>query len=394
MSGPGRTEHLAIISGVGKSQVGRRLGRSDLDLTAQACDRALADAGLSARDVDGLVAWPGEWPAARGFCGPALGRVKDALGLDVAWHAAVQDGPSQLASVMSAVMAVASGYARHVLVYRTTSEATGQAGVGRDTTSPADVTGVTGLQEWLRPFGAVSAAHWLAMLAQRYLHETGATREQIGGLAIATRRWAGLNPDAVYRAPLTIDEYLSARMITTPLCLYDCDVPADGSVAVLVSAAETGSGLRAPVRIEAMGSMLSARPFWDQWSGPLDLPQRDSARHLWSRTSLRPADVDVAQLYDGFSILALLWLEAAGFCAPGEAAGFVASGERTGPGGSLPLNTGGGQLSGGRLHGFGLFHEAVVQLRGEAGERQVAGAETAFVGAGGGPLGGCFLLTR
>jgi acetyl-CoA acetyltransferase len=394
MSGPGRTEHLAIISGIGKSQVGRRLGRSDLDLTAQACDRALADAGLTARDVDGLVAWPGEWPAARGFCGPALGRVKDALGLDVAWHAAVQDGPSQLASVMSAVMAVASGYARHVLVYRTTSEATGQAGGGRDTTSPADVTGVTGLQEWLRPFGAVSAAHWLAMLAQRYLHETGATREQVGGLAIATRRWAGLNPDAVYRAPLTIGEYLSARMITTPLCLYDCDVPADGSVAVLVSAAETRSGLRAPVRIEAMGSMLSARPFWDQWSGPLDLPQRDSARHLWSRTNLRPADVDVAQLYDGFSILALLWLEAAGFCAPGEAAGFVAGGERTGPGGPLPLNTGGGQLSGGRLHGFGLFHEAVVQLRGEAGERQVAGAETAFVGAGGGPLGGCFLLTR
>jgi acetyl-CoA acetyltransferase len=203
-----------------------------------------------------------------------------------------------------------------------------------------------------------------------------------------------LNPDAIYRTPLSIEEYLSARMISTPLCLYDCDVPADGSVAVLVSAAQTRADLRAPVRIEAMGSRLAARPFWDQWGGPLDLPQRDAARHLWSRTSLRPADVDVAQLYDGFSILALLWLEAAGFCDPGQAAVFVASGERTGPGGELPLNTGGGQLSGGRLHGFGLFHEAVVQLRGDAGERQVTGAETAFVGAGGGPLGGCFLLTR
>src|SRR5262249_42592736 len=114
---------------------------------------------------------------------------------------------------------------------------------------------------------------------------------------------------------------------------------------------------------------------------------------LWSRTSLRPADVDVAQLYDGFSILTIVWLEAAGFCAPGEAAEFVAGGKRTGPGGVLPLNTGGGQLSGGRLHGYGLVYEAVAQLRGGTGERQVRDAEVAFVGAGGGPLGGCMLLT-
>ncbi|WP_224112484.1 thiolase family protein [Mycobacterium avium] len=394
MSGsPERTEHRALISGIGKSQVGRRLGRSDLGLTIEACRRALADAGVSAPEVDGLVAWPGEWPAARGFCGPAVGRVKDALGLEPSWHAALQDGPSQLASVMSAVMAVASGYVRHVLVYRTTSEATGQAGGGRNTASPADVMGVVGLQEWLRPFGAVTAAHWLAMVAQRYLHESGASREHIGGLAVTTRSWAALNPDAVYRTPLTIDDYLSARMISDPLCLYDCDVPVDGSVAVLISAAEARPDLRAPVRIEAMGGRLVSRPFWDQWSDPLDLPQRDSAEHLWSRTTLRPADVDVAQLYDGFSILAIAWLEAAGFCSRYEAADFVAGGHRIGPGGSLPLNTAGGQLSAGRLHGFGFLHEAVVQLRGEADQRQVDGAQTAFVGAGGGPLGGCMLLT-
>lgn len=388
-----RTEDRALIAGVGQSEVGRRLGRPDLDLTVEACRRALDDAGLRTEDIDGLVAWPGEWPAAPGFCGPAVGRVKDALGLELSWHLAAQDGPSQLSAVMSAVLAVASGYARHVLVYRTTSEATGQGGGGRNTMSPADVTGVVGLQEWLRPLGAVTAAHWLAMVAQRYYHETGATREQVGGLAVSTRRWAGLSPDAVYRKPLTIEDYLASRMITSPLCLYDCDVPADGSVAVVVSAAETRPDLRRPVRIAAMGSALSSRPFWDQWTHPLDLPQADSARHLWSRTELRPGDVDVAQLYDGFSILCLVWLEAAGFCGRGEAASFVAGSERIGPGGSLPLNTGGGQLSGGRLHGFGLLREAVVQLQGAAGERQVSGAETAFVGAGGGPLGGCFLLT-
>lgn len=389
-----QTEHRTLISGVGKSQVGRRLGRSDLDLTVEACTRALADAGLTTADIDGLVAWPGEWPAAPGFCGPAAGRVKDALGLEPSWYAALQDGPSQLASVMSAVMAVASGYARHVLVYRTTSESTGQAGGRRDTTSPADVVGVTGLQEWLRPFGAVTAAHWLAMLAQRYLHESQATREQIGGLAIATRRWAALNPAAIYRTPLTLDDYLGARMIADPLCLFDCDVPVDGSVAIVVSAADTRADLRTPVRIEAMGGKLASRPFWDQWDGPLDLPQRDAAQHLWSRTSLRPSDIDVAQLYDGFSILTIAWLEAAGFCAPFEAAAFVADGRRTAPGGEFPLNTSGGQLSAGRLHGFGFLHEAVTQLRNEADERQVPNAETAFIGAGGGPLGGCMLLTR
>ncbi|ETB15900.1 DitF protein, partial [Mycobacterium avium 09-5983] len=166
--------------------------------------------------------------------------------------------------------------------------------------------------------------------------------------------------------------------------LYDCDVPVDGSVAILVSAVETRADLRAPVRIEAMGGKLASRPLWDQWADPLNLPQRDSARHLWSRTTLRPSDVDVAQLYDGFSILTIVWLEAAGFCDPYEGAAFVAGGQRIGPGGSLPLNTGGGQLSGGRLHGFGFLHEAVAQLRGETGERQVHGAETAFVGTGGG----------
>lgn len=390
---PVNTEHRTLIAGVGKSQVGRRLGRSDLDLTVEACERALADAGVAAADVDGLIAWPGEWPAARGFCGPAVGRVQDALGVNPAWHAGMQDGPSQLGAVMSAVLAVASGYVRHALVYRTTSEATGQAGGGRNTTSPADVVGVVGLQEWLRPFGAVTAAHWLAMVAQRYLHESGATKRQIGGLPVSTRNWASMTPDAVYRTPINIDDYLEARMISDPLCLYDCDVPVDGSVAVLISAAETRSDLRAPIRIEAMGAMLTSRPFWDQWADPLDLPQRDSARHLWSRTSLRPSDVDVAQLYDGFSILTIAWLEAAGFCGPYEAAAFVEGGQRIGPGGQLPLNTAGGQLSGGRLHGFGFLHEAVLQLRGDTGERQVPGAETAFVGAGGGPLGGCLLLT-
>jgi acetyl-CoA acetyltransferase len=367
--------------------------RSDLSLTVEACQRALDDAGLTTSDIDGLIAWPSEWPAAPGFCGPSVGRVKDALSLDLAWHSGVQDGPSQISAVMSGVLAVASGFCRNVLVYRTTTESTGQMGAGRSTSGPGDIAGVQGIQEWVRPFGAVSAANWLALLARRYMHETGATREQIGGLAVSSRRWASLNPDAVYRDLITLEDYLAGRMISSPLGLYDCDVPVDGSVAVIVSAAETDADLRAPVRIAAMGSALSVRPFWDQYQNALDVPQPDAARQLWSRTDLTPADVDVAQLYDGMSILCLVWLESLGLCDPGEAAAFVAGSERIGPGGQLPLNTGGGQMSGGRLHGFGLLHEACAQLQGRCGDRQVSDARVALVAAGGGPLAGAFLLT-
>jgi acetyl-CoA acetyltransferase len=121
---------------------------------------------------------------------------------------------------------------------------------------------------------------------------------------------------------------------------------------------------------------------------------RDAAAHLWSRSELGPGDVDVAELYDGFSFLALAWLEALGFCRPGESGPFVEGGKRIARDGELPLNTDGGQLSAGRLHGFGLLHEACLQLRGEAGERQVPGAEVAVVANGGGPVAGCALLTR
>ena len=118
-----------------------------------------------------------------------------------------------------------------------------------------------------------------------------------------------------------------------------------------------------------------------------------AAKHLWSRTSLRPADVDAVQLYDGFSVLALVWLEALGFCKPGEGGAFVEGGSRIGLGGELPLNTSGGQLSAGRLHGYGLVHESVLQLRGQAGDRQVAGAQVVAVSNGGGPIAGTMLLT-
>jgi acetyl-CoA acetyltransferase len=393
--GDPRLEQRVVISGIGLSEVGRRLGRADLDLTVEAARRAIADAGLTNADIDGVVAFPGEWPGTPGFNGPNAWRTKHALNLDLNWHVGSLEGPAQLTGVMNAAMAVATGLCRHVLAYRCTTEATAQGTGGRRATAPADAAGLPGMFfQWTRPFGAVSAANWLAQPYQRYLHETGARREQVGWLAVTQRANAAKNPAAVYRDPITIDDYMAARMITSPLCLYDCDVPADGCVAVIISTADYAPDAPRPVNIEAIGSGLHVKPFWDQWRTPLDFVAADAARHMWSRTDLTVDDIDVAGLYDGFSFLTLMWLEILGFCGVGEAADFVDGGDRISLGGTIPLNTGGGQLSGGRIHGWSHLYEVCTQLRGEAGERQVEGAEVGVVGAGGGPMGGALLLTR
>lgn len=389
-------ERRAIISGIGQSQIGRRLGRTGLDLTIEASLRAVRDAGLTLSDIDGLSTYPGGSPAgSSGFAGPGTPEVQDALRLNLNWHSGGLEGAAQLAAVVNAVMAVGAGLARHVLVYRTVTEATEQGSGGRQPIGNGGAGGVSGAMQWTLPFRAFSAANWLAMNAQRHFHEFGTTREQLGMIAITARRHAGLNPVAIYRDPLTLDDYLSARMITTPFGLYDCDVPVDGSTALIVSKAEHAGAVDHPVaRIEAVGTALRGRPSWDQWDDLTTMAARDAAAHLWSRTDLKPSDVDVAELYDGFSFLTMAWLEAFGFCGRGEAGPFVEGGERIALGGELPLNTHGGQLSAGRLHGFGFIHEACVQLRGEGAARQVDGAEVAIVGNGGGPVAGAMLLTR
>jgi acetyl-CoA acetyltransferase len=234
------------------------------------------------------------------------------------------------------------------------------------------------------------------MFAQRHFHEFGTTREQLAQIALNARRNAAGNPHAIYRDPLTLEDYLAARMISTPFCLYDCDVPVDGSTALIVSRTETARDLRRPlVRVEAIGSALHGRPSWDQFDDLTTMALRDASAMLWQRTDLRPADVDVAELYDGFSFIALAWLEALGFCPHGEGGRFIADGKRIALDGEIPLNTQGGQLSGGRLHGFGFLHEACVQLWGEGGERQVPGdPRVAVAAAGGGPLGGALMVVR
>lgn len=393
-------ERKAVISGVGQSQVGRRLYRDPLDLTIDAALAAVADAGLTLDDIDGLATYPGNMDVPPGFSGAGITEVHDALRLELNWFTGGLELPAQLGSVVDACAAVATGLASHVLCFRTVWEASAQGDKSRASVTAGGGGGGTyrasGFMQWTLPFGAPSAANWIAMMAQRHFHEFGTTREQLAQIALNARRNAALNPQAIYTDPMTLDDYLSVRMISTPLCLYDCDVPADGSTAFVVSRADAAADLRRPpVHVEAVGTAIHGRPSWDQWDDLTTMASRDAAAMMWERTDLAPADVDVAELYDGFSFITLAWLEALGFCEHGEGGPYLEGGRRIALDGELPLNTHGGQLSAGRLHGYGFLHEACLQLWGEAGDRQVGGQpEVAVAASGGGPLASCLLLTR
>jgi len=384
----------AVISGAGQSAVGRRLMRDPLDLTIDAVLAALADAGLTTADVDGIATYPGGINQPPGFAGGiGVAELQDALRLELDWYAGGIESPGQLGAIVQAALAVHAGLARHVVCFRTVCEASAQGTQGRSAVMSRGE--VSGFMQWLAPFGAPSAAVYVAMLAARHFHEYGTTREQLAQIALTCRANAALNPSAIYRDPLTLDDYLSARMISEPLGLFDCDVPADGSTAIVVSRADTLADLpKTPIRFEAIGTALHGRAVRDQWEDLTTMGCRDAAAMLWRHTDLTPSDVDVAQLYDGFSFMALAWLEALRFCEPGEGGPFVDGGARIARTGDLPLNTGGGQLSAGRLHGFGHVHEAVRQLWGEGGDRQVPGGPEVVVVGNGGPNAGCLLLTR
>ena len=384
-----RFEHRSVLSGIGRSKFGRRQMVDPLSLTVDACLAAIADAGLTLEDIDGLSTYPGAVGA--GMSEGGVTAVEEALRIRPTWTNGGGDLPGPGGSVIAAMLAVASGLCRHVLCFRTVWESTYRTlGLGH---APGRVSG--SLMEWRAPFGAMSAANWIAMNATQYFHRYGATREMLGMIAINGRANAARNPAAIYRDPLTMDDYLAARLISTPFGLYDCDVPCDGSVAVIVSDASVAGDLpNGAIRVEAVGTQILERVSWDQGTITHEPQVLGQSAHLWTRTSLRPADVDLALLYDGFTFNAISWLEALGFCGLGEAQDWLDEGRRIALDGELPVNPHGGQLSEGRTHGYGFIYEAVTQLRHAAGERQVADATTAVVTSGGGTPSGVLLLQR
>lgn len=385
-------EDRVAVTGVGQSRLGRRLMVDPLSLTVDACLQAVADAGLTLAEIDGLSTYPGSPAVHPGMSEGGIMALEEALRIRPTWVNGGGDLPGQNGSIIAAMLAVAAGLCRHVLCFRTVWEASHAALVRSGDWIPP-VERATGMAEERSPYGAVSAANWIACQASHYLHRYGVSRDVLGWIAVNARTNAARNPEAVYRDPITIDDYHAARMISSPFGLYDCDVPIDGAVAVIVSAVETAADCRNPaVLVEAVGTQIMERLSWDQ-STLTHLPQSlGPSAHLWSRTDLRHDDVDVALLYDGFSFNALSWLEGLGFCEFGGATDFVDEGRGIGMRGRLPLNPHGGQLSAGRTHGYGLFREAVLQLRGQAHGRQVENARVAVVTAGGGVPSGAILL--
>ena len=291
------------------------------------------------------------------------------------------------------MLAVSSGLCRHVVCFRTVWQST-YAELAKRAGGNGGRRRASGFEEHLAPFG-VQAVNTVAMAASQHFARYGTTRETLGWVALNARANAARNPTAVFQDPLTMEDYLASRPISSPLGLLDCDPLCDGSVAVVVSALDAAGALRhPPVRVEAVGMQITERPEWDQGVLSHEPQVLGPASHLWSRTDLRPADVDVAELYDGFTFNCITWLEALGFCGIGEAKDFLDTGKRIALDGDLPLNTHGGQLSHGRTHGMGLVHEAITQLRGDGGPRQVRHAATAVVSTGGLTPGGVILFRR
>jgi len=395
----GHFEKNAIISGLGISRIGRRTGIDGLELTLEAARAAIADAGLTPADIDG-VGTLGDTPMAT---------VVEALGLQATDQTRGFDTGGVIIPVLSACRAVGEKRARHVLVYRTVNMLGGamtEAPAGaadNPLANPPVEPRAPGSRRKLAAFEdigdllaahAYSAANWVAMHCMLHMHRYGTTKEQLGWLAINSRRNAALNPRAVFKDPITMADYLAARPISTPFGLLDCDVPIDGSIAVIVSHRDYAPDCpNRPVAVEAIGGSYGSGGWFHRDDFP-KMASVDAANEMWARTDLTPADVDVAELYDGFTFLTFAWLEALGFCGEGEAGPFVQGATRIALDGELPLNTYGGQLSAGRMHGYWLLHEACLQLRGQAGDRQLAKRpEVAVAAAGGGPIAGCLLLT-
>jgi acetyl-CoA acetyltransferase len=373
------------IAGIGETPFAKRLEPSEKELACQAILAALEDAGIDPSEVDGLASYTME----------TTDEVEIARNLgvgDVTFFAQVgYGGGAGPATLGLLAMAVATGQCRVGVAWRSRKRGSGGrpwAGAMQAPSTPA---------AWTRPFGLLRPADEIALLTRRYMHETGATRDHLANVAIAVRKMANRNPRALMAdRPLTRDEYMAARWISEPLCLFDNCLETDGALAcVIVSAEHARDCRRTPVYLHAFGQGIPRQhhTMVNYWcDDPLRGPGWTCARQLWSQSDLRPRDVPVAQLYDAFTPLVLFSLEAYGFCARGEAAAFSENGNLE-LGGRLPVNTSGGGLSEAYVHGFNLINEGVRQLRG-ASVNQVENAQACLVTGGEGVPTSAMILRR
>jgi acetyl-CoA acetyltransferase len=381
----------AAAVGVGYSTTGRSTGLTSWQLALQAATAAMADAGMGPEDLDGVaLLWgvAGPAPAGLDMVDPMdLGYM---LGISpLNWYASA--GPSYIGPAVQAVAAIRAGFCHTVLTLRIIKQrlsATEQLSQGT-----GDIR-AGGDAQFTAPFGSVSPLISIAALpAQRHMAVYGTTEEQFGAHVVAQRYHASLNDDAIFRDPLTIDDYLAARYVSKPVRLLDCDYPVDSASAVIFTTEERARDWRSkPVFVEAASYSSVQYATFDNLDDINHNSPFHAAEKLWSRTDLRPADVDCAQLYDGFTIIVFHWLEALGFCGIGESGPYVEAGT-TRLGGALPVNTDGGACNVGRRHGANFCIEAIRQIRGECGARQVPDAEVAVWANAVGPFSGAMLMT-
>ena len=358
------------VAGIGFSAIERRTARPLGAFALDAAVAAVADCGLKISDIDGLATYP-----SAPFVGAANRDGEDVITVEffltqkrmgeIAWYAQAGEG-LVCASVRDATNALLAGACKYVLVWRAMYVPPGTYG-------SAAMRHATGDAQFTAPYGVVSPLQWHALVYRRYLETYGAKRESMAALVLNSRANANRNDHAIFAdKKLTPADYASARMIADPLCLLDCDVPVTACVAMVMTTTERARDLRnRPALVAAVAHQTAVRHH------PIHYTLHDHiesgkpfADRLWRDAGLGPKDRSAAQLYDGFAPSTWYWLEACGFCGRGEAHAFTQGG-RIALDGELPLNTFGGSLSQGRLHGMGHLAEAVLQLTGRAGPRQL-----------------------
>ena len=365
----------AAIVGVAESDLGRTPDKTVLQLQHQAARAALDDAGLQFGDVDALFC-AGNWAWS-----PNL-MLAEYLGLQPKYTDSTNIGGSSFeAHIEHAVAGIEAGLFEVALItYGSTQRSDRSRGRGNFTFKLTE--------QYEPPFGLPTPVGAYALAATRHMFEYGTTHEQLAEVAVATRKWATMNEKAMMRDPLTIEDVLNSRWVAEPLHLLDCCLVTDGGGAVVVTSAERARNARkAPVWILGHGEAHTHNTIANMPDLATHRAAIASGQAAFERAGLTPANIDVAEIYDSFTITVLLTLEALGFCGRGEAGAFV-SGQRTAPGGPFPMNTNGGGLSYCHpgMYGIFLLIEATRQLRGECGLRQVEGAKIALAHGTGGVL--------
>lgn len=374
------------IAGIGHTAFTKKSGRTVRSLASEACHEALADAGLGVGDVDGIISFHFNDSA------PAIG-VASEMGIPAAHYAVdfLSGGNAANLIVLAATAAIEAGLAKTVLCYRAMNGRSGfRLGGGREMRA-------SGITQFTAPFGWITYPQAMAMWCRRHMIEYGTTAEQLGVIATTFRDNAVLNTRAMQRTPMSMEDYLASPMIVDPFHKFDICLESDGACAIVVTSADRAADLRhKPIYI--MGGAYGGGPtqgddLFDalRWPDHAHNCFKYIADDLWGSAGIGPEDLDLAQIYDCFTYSVLMALEGLGFCKEGEGGDWIGGG-RIARTGAMPLNTAGGLLSEAYIHGFNHVIEAVEQLRGDAGARQIENARTCLTTAGAMTCGSAIIL--